>query len=549
MGGACLGLAYPNSTWIGLAWLGPSIILFSSIGKNGWEAFRLGYAAGMVQSLITLRWMLNIPYPSGAISGWLALCSYLAVYTGLWVWITWRMFPISTQNGTSNHITAESIRWFARSTLSQRALWTFLAATFWVANEMVTSRFLTGFPWMPVGLTQSSMLPLIQISSLTGIYGVSFIVLWFSVSALASLLSLIQKPLQKHTGFLSHYAWIGCMALPMLAVGGAMIFGIYRLANGRSPTSTVRLALVQPSIPQTMIWNEKDNQIRFQKLIELSRLALATDPDVLVWPEAAVPTMLRHDATTANTFSALLKQHKSWAIVGSDDATVGPSGSPQDTRFYNSSFVINPDGVVQGIYNKRRLVIFGEYVPLLKWLPFLKYLTPIGQNGFTAGDKPVVFRIPIKETKHSILVSPLICFEDAFPHSVGEYVHEDTDFLLNLTNDGWFGESNAHWQHAAHAIFRAVENNIPVVSCANNGLTCWFDSLGRTHQLYFGESKDVYGVGFKNVEIPILDGEKRAMTFYHAHGDVFGWGCVSILLAALFRHLRQSWFTKKAALQ
>ncbi len=175
-------------------------------------------------------------------------------------------------------------------------------------------------------------------------------------------------------------------------------------------------------------------------------------------------------------------------------------------------------------YRKRQLVIFGEYTPLERFLPFVKYLTPIG-GSFTAGREPHPFPLTSLQAKTSVL----ICFEDIFPQLVREYVEEDTDFLLNLTNNGWFGESAAQWQHAANAVLRAVENHIPLVRCANNGLTCWVDSFGGMHDVYFPNTTDIYGVGFKVVDVPLLaPGERRALTFYTLHGDVFGWSCVGI---------------------
>jgi apolipoprotein N-acyltransferase len=129
----------------------------------------------------------------------------------------------------------------------------------------------------------------------------------------------------------------------------------------------------------------------------------------------------------------------------------------------------------------------------------------------------------------------LICFEDTFPHLAREYVSEDTDFLLNLTNNGWFGESAAQWQHAIAAIFRAVENRIPLVRCANNGLTCWVDEAGGLHDVFYDNSRDIYGAGFKTANIPLLGkNEKRKLTFYTKHGDVFGWLCVGFALGWIF---------------
>jgi apolipoprotein N-acyltransferase len=131
----------------------------------------------------------------------------------------------------------------------------------------------------------------------------------------------------------------------------------------------------------------------------------------------------------------------------------------------------------------------------------------------------------------------LICFEDVFPHFAREYATDDTDFLLNLTNNGWFGESAAQWQHAATAVFRAVENGLPLVRCTNNGLTCWVDSAGRLHEVNYRDSKDIYRAGFKVAKIPLLpDGQKREPTLYHRYGDWFGWGCV-VLASLMFLNM------------
>jgi apolipoprotein N-acyltransferase len=120
-----------------------------------------------------------------------------------------------------------------------------------------------------------------------------------------------------------------------------------------------------------------------------------------------------------------------------------------------------------------------------------------------------------------------------------------TDFLVNITNDGWFGESAAQWQHAFAAAFRAVENRVPLVRCSNNGLTCWFDAWGRMRELLLDEKGSVYGAGFLRCEVPVqAPGQKRALTFYARHGDWFGWSCAAmaglVLAIGLWRHRRWS---------
>src|SRR5262249_25713520 len=164
------------------------------------------------------------------------------------------------------------------------------------------------------------------------------------------------------------------------------------------------------------------------------------------------------------------RQHHVWMVVGADDASPNPQ-APAQVDYFNSSFLIDPSGGVAATYRKRRLVIFGEYVPLARWLPFMRTFTGV-TGDFTPGPGPVPFVLGDLKVKMSVL----ICFEDIFPHFTRAYVEEDTDFLLNLTNNGWFGESAAQWQHAANAVFRAVENGLPLVRCANNGLTCWVDA-------------------------------------------------------------------------
>ena len=134
--------------------------------------------------------------------------------------------------------------------------------------------------------------------------------------------------------------------------------------------------------------------------------------------------------------------------------------------------------------------------------------------------------------------SVLICFEDIFPHLAREAVEEDTDFLVNLTNNGWFGESAAQWQHATSALFRAVENGLPLLRCSNNGLTCWVDAQGRRRQIFRDGGGSVYGPGFMTAEIPLLaPGEKHPPTFYHQHGDWFGWACVAVAATTLVLRL------------
>jgi apolipoprotein N-acyltransferase len=290
------------------------------------------------------------------------------------------------------------------------------------------------------------------------------------------------------------------------------------------------MLLVQPSIPQTVIWEPDSAVERFQELLRQTEQALSNGADLLVWPESALPNMVRYNTNTMNAIAGLAQRHHLWVILCSDDAEPhrdARPGAPPD--FFNSSFLITPDGELRQRYIKRNLVIFGEYVPLEHWLPFLKLFTPV-EGGFTPGTHAVEFFLPELDLHTSVL----ICFEDVFPHLARRDVSSQTDFLVNLTNDGWFDESAEQWQHALTSLFRAVENGVPLIRCCNNGLTCWIDSQGRIRKLLRDNRGTIYGKGFLLAEIPAgTPGSKHELTFYARHGDWFGWSCVGLLVAVL----------------
>ncbi|MBI3849019.1 MAG: apolipoprotein N-acyltransferase [Verrucomicrobia bacterium] len=516
--GLLLAASFPKIGIAGCAWIAPGLMLAVAFGQTGKQVFRIGYVVGMAHYLATLYWLLLIPVRGAPILGWLALSTFLALYPATWVWLVSKVagFKVEVANSTAPTKLSLADAVFSSSWI-RRTGWALCGAAIWVALEMTQARFLSGFPWNLLGTSQYKILPLIQIASITGVYGVSFLVVWCSLSMLCALVAVIQRPKVRS-------AWVGELLLPLLVVGIVFGCGYRKIMQPASTGRELTLALVQPSIPQTLIWDANENTNRFQQLLKLSEQALTNHPDVLLWPEAAVPNLLRWHEPTYRAVTGLARSNKVWMIIGADDAEPRRNTpNPNDADYFNSSFLISPQGEIVKSYRKRLLVVFGEYIPLVRWLPFLTYFTPIEEGGFTPGDRPVPFELRDLRVKTSVL----ICFEDNFPHAVRDYVDDDTDFLVNLTNNGWFGEGAAQWQHAANAIFRTVENGLPLVRCTNNGLTCWVDANGRLRDVFGMESGNVYGSGFITIRVPLLPlGQKREPTFYHQHGDWFGWGCV-----------------------
>jgi len=516
--GLLLALAFPLGNVAGFAWIVPGGLALLAVRGNGREAFQTGTLFGLSFSLTTLYWLNYMPVHGLPVLAWMALGGYLAAGYGLWTWFAWRTLPARFGE-------------LVRLDWGRRTRWILSAAAAWVALEFAVGWLLTGFPWLRLGVTQGGMLPLMQMLAWVGLPGLSFLIVWFSISLVCALLSLAGDPNRRWL------AWRE-IALPMLVVaimfagGASRMKTLGRLTEARA--REVKVALVQPSFPQTLIWDEGAATNRLRKTLELSRVALAAKPDVLIWPESGLPGMLRFQDHVYRTVTGLAKEHGVWLICNGDDAEL-PEGAADVSRpdFFNSVFLVSPRGEVLDRYHKRQLVMFGEYVPLVKWLPFLKYLTPIGE-GFTPGGKAARFEM----RELGLTASPLICFEDVFPWLARDAAGTNTDLLVNLTNDGWFGESAEQWQHLANARCRAIETGRPLIRCANNGISCWIDPLGVVHGASYDDGRSVYAEGVKVLRVRVP--EQPIDTSYRRRGDWFAWLCVIATVAAFVAARRRT---------
>lgn len=508
--GLLWALAFPLPGWAGLAWIVPGGLFLATLGLPGIAAFRVGCVAGGVHYLVSLRWLLEMPHWAGSIAGWLALCGYCALFAGAWTWLTVLLTPSRRWTGgepSEDPWLSSSRQLAALSWLPRATLWLILAVG-WVALEMLRARLFTGFAWNLLGVSHWRQAPLIQIAAVTGVYGVSFLICWVSLALTGALLVLMHRP-QDRWGWTAETRFPLLVALLVAGSGFWTVLGHRR--NRDAAPQYIRLALIQPSVPQTLQWDPAADAASFAKILALSAQALALKPDVLVWPEGSFGL---DDSTWPQITNLTTAAGASWIF---NFTTYDAERHP-----LNSALWLDPAGQFRGQYDKRRLVLFGEYVPLERWLPFLRYVTPIGSS-FAAGTEPVTMSLMPAATNLPVGISPIICFEDTFPQGVRTHVLPGTDFLLELTNDAWFGDSSAQWQHAANAAFRAVENGVPLVRSANNGLSLWFDAAGLPHDL-FGEGGSVHQAGFQIVRIPV--GMARHSTYYGRNGDVFGWTCV-----------------------
>jgi apolipoprotein N-acyltransferase len=335
-------------------------------------------------------------------------------------------------------------------------------------SEWLRGHVLTGFPWNAFGYALSEPLALAQTASLIGLWGLTFL----SVAIFASPAVLIDgnsrggKP------------WTApVVAVLLLVVMG--IFGAVRL--GLQPTSTVakvKLRIMQPNLQQDAKFNYSAKAQVMQKYLALSDRASGPqstgvrDASILIWPESAFPFFLTREADAMAQIADLLPKG-TVLITGSVRAPDLPPGT-RVTRAYNSIYVIDHDGSVLSIYDKLHLVPFGEYLPFQDWMEKLGFeqLTKV-QGGFIPGTLRRTMAIP-----DAPRVLPLICYETIFPGNIAAGDGRP-GWIVNLTNDGWFGISTGPYQHLQQARLRAIEEGLPLIRAANTGISAVIDPLGR----------------------------------------------------------------------
>jgi apolipoprotein N-acyltransferase len=382
-------------------------------------------------------------------------------------------------------------------------------------SEWLRGHLLTGFPWNAFGYALTEPLALAQTASLIGLWGLTFL----AVAIFASPAVLIDGSSR------GRQPWIAlAMALSLLVAMG--IFGAVRLSL--QPTTTVanvKLRIMQPNLQQDDRFNYSAKAAVMQKYLTLSDRASGPqstgvrDASILIWPESAFPFFLTREADAMAEIAELLPKG-TVLITGSVRAPDLPPGT-RITRAYNSIYVIDHDGSVLAVYDKLHLVPFGEYLPFQDWMEKLGFvqLTKV-QGGFIPGERRRTMELP-----RAPRMLPLICYEAIFP---GDVVSRDDrpGWIVNLTNDGWFGISTGPYQHLQQTRVRAIEEGLPVVRVANTGISAVIDPVGRiVARLDLG----VEGVLDSRLPAAI------APTFYARTGDIPAAMIVAVAIIVVIR--------------
>jgi apolipoprotein N-acyltransferase len=481
--GILLTLSFPGWNLDFLAWFA-LMPLVHGILRYPESAFRQGFIAGVVFFWCTLYWLWHVTVP-----GWLALGTYLALFPAVWAWSLSRFRAVFAQNSGAHHLRLAAF-----------------GGASWVALEWLRGTLITGFPWNVLGVSQFRNLPIIQISEITGVLGISFLIVFVNVALFCGVRRMV---LEKFSMGRWRYEITAALFLLVIVV----IWGMrsFTAQTRFPPAQTIQVALIQPNVPQTLKWNEAADRKARQDLKQLTLDAAALAPDLIIWPETALTSGPGFDGKAADLVEEMMIKGKTPLLIGTLD-----QDPFQPRLYYNAALFMTPDAGYAPPYHKRHLVPFGEFVPLDKTFPALKKLTPVGEN-LGSGSGPQLIQ------DHGVWIGMLICFEDIFSYLARDSVRSGANILVNITNDGWFKESHEQRQHAANAVFRAVENRVPLVRCCNNGYSCIIEPTGRISAVLADAEGNIYIKGMKITDVNLYD---RPPAFYTRYGDLFAMLCL-----------------------
>ena len=497
--GLMLTGAFPDIDIGWLAWVAIVPLLVAARNVPWKWGFGLGFLAGMVHYLSLIYWVAytmrtygHLPW-TVCISILVLLAAFLALYFGAFCVLVCLLCP-------------------------KPSLALITAPVLWVALEYLRSFFLSGFPWELLGYSQYRVLHLIQISDTLGSYGVSFLIL-FANTALFFLLLRILKLDWYDTAISGRFA-VTAVGLVVFLTGAVWTYGERRLVDVDKLSATapsIRAAVVQGNIEQVLKWDPAFQEATIDKYLQLSQRVADAQPDLIVWPETALPFHFMYDGPLSDKVREGIRQIGTYFLVGSPSFNRGT----ERVDYYNSAYLIDPLGNALGKYDKTHLVPFGEYVPLKKWLPFLgKLVAQVGD--FSRGNTGDTI------DWHSGRLGVFICYEAIFPYITRAMVANGATLLVNITNDAWYGRSSAPYQHFSIALFRAVENRRALIRSANTGISGFVDPAGRILDptTLFTDAAIVH-------RVPLIS----RLSFYTRFGDLFAGACLAVTAAAILGYL------------
>lgn len=479
--GLCLTASFPPFSISYISFISLVPLFFSIQNKSTKDAFKQGYLAGLVHYLTLLYW---IPYPItrygnmslyASMVPYLLLCGYLSLFPATFCWL-------------------------CRSKVDRHAIITYPA--YWIITEFVRSKILTGFPWCLLGYSQYKNIHIIQIADVTGVYGLSYLIMMINVSIYHVLKRRISK-------------------IELVFVGVTLLFvygyGAYKL-NKHIKGKEIKTAIIQGNIDQSIKWNPSYQRKTIEIYLELTRSCYPYKPKLIIWPETAMPFFFQDNGVFANMILKVPKESGASLLFGSPAYSI----HGKKIKYYNRAYFISY-GHTPIFYDKVHLVPFGEYVPLKRILFFLHRLVP-GAGDFYPGHSIRPLRIS------NISIGPMICFEAIFPEIARTHVKKGANVLVNITNDAWFGRTSAPYQHLIMSVFRAVENRRALIRAANTGISAFIDPYGRIIKKSHLFKREIL-----LSKISLINDHK---SFYTCYGNIFLYAIFLMIGGRLWQKLK-----------
>lgn len=493
-------LASPPYEWTGAGWLALTPLYLVLHDKTPKTAFVAGLLYGVLFGMGIAGWAyfsiaayFPFPFPLDLLLTLLSFSVAIGPYTGL----------VATLSSVLMRRGRPGLRWLGIPAL-------------WVSGELIRSYVFFGFCWELLGYTQYRHLSLIQIADITGVYGLSFFMALSGYVGAEILLSLRHRRQRGEQG--KQFPWL---ALGCLVTGVAVVwcYGTLRLQQGQkafasSTLPTVRFALVQGNVPSAQRWERQYYDITLLKYAAVTRRGIQrTRPDVVVWPEFAVGFHMDKEPLLRAQLSQITQAMQAFLLLGAPRMEEAAEG----VRYYNSAYLLAPDGALVDVYDKIKLVPFAESRPL--GFPALLNQGPEEPGEFTAGTRSTIFALP-----HGPF-GVIICYEATYPYLARRLVRGGAQFLVNMSNDTWLiaGGDAAAAQHFSMSVFRAVETRRYLVRAATAGISGFVDPLGRPYHL----SAEREGVVLGELS------PRQEMTVYARYGDWFAVSCLGLALWTL----------------
>lgn len=504
--GILLYLGFPTYDFHWLAWVGLVPLLLAIHGKRPWQAFLLCFLAGFVFCLgmSPIQFLSSVGLPARLLA-----YIYVSLYFGLFGLCL--SFP-----------------------LRRTDLPLLIAAPIWVVFEYARSNFFfLAFGGGLLGHTQYLNIPLIQLASFTGVYGISFMIVLANAAIADLFIHWVQKIEKRRPSgsYLRGYNPIygGIAVLLSILILWLVGWTAIPKENSGRPFS---IAVVQGNIPQEVKWNREYRDQIIARYEELSQDASKANPSLIVWPEASTPGFVLKDLSLLQHMVSMVREINTYLLVGSAEYPKFAKTPVKPKKSGNTAIFFSPDGKILGQYIKIRLVPFAEYIPHEEIIPWPDFVVSKKKTNFhTAGTDFTLFGVD------GTRFGTLICWEVLFPDLTRSFVKKGANFLVNLSNEAWFGKSAVPYQILCISVFRAVENRVNLVRSTNTGISCFIDPYGRITDRVINGGQDIFVEGTLTRDIYL----SPTGTFYTSYGDVFVYGCIVLSLGLLiWSFLRKS---------